>query len=147
MRDQTRAIGTVVVAAALATAVAAAATGCGNRGGDGEGAPSPPTTAPAGGTAVDDTITTGPDATVVAVEVTDGSVTGGAGRERIALGESVRLEVTSDVADRVHVHGYDLFEDVGARETAVIEFTADIPGVFEVELEDRHLLLVELQVQ
>jgi hypothetical protein len=30
---------------------------------------------------------------------------------------------------------------------AVIDFTADAPGVFEVELEQAHLRLVELQVQ
>ena len=62
------------------------------------------------------------------------------------MGESVTLKVTSDVADHVHVHGYDLFTDVAAGDPVTIEFSADIPGVFEVELEDSGLLLLELEV-
>jgi hypothetical protein len=47
----------------------------------------------------------------------------------------------------VDPHGYDLSADVAPGRPAVIDFTADAPGVFEVELEQAHLRLFELQVQ
>lgn len=55
------------------------------------------------------------------------------------------VRVSGDSDDHVHIHGYDLFlhlED-GAGELA---FTADIPGVFEIELEEAGILLVRLEV-
>ncbi len=54
--------------------------------------------------------------------------------------------MTSDVAEHVHVHGYDVFVDVAAGETAMAMFTSDVPGVFEVEFEDSHAFITELQV-
>ena len=50
-------------------------------------------------------------------------------------GDTVRIEVSSDVADEIHVHGYDISTDVEAGGKAKVEFVADIEGVFEVELE------------
>jgi hypothetical protein len=54
--------------------------------------------------------------------------------------------VTSDVADEIHVHGYDLSTDVEAGGTAEVKFVADVPGIFEVELEEAVIPLVELEV-
>lgn len=87
------------------------------------------------------------DVTVVTVAVADGEVEGGIARPAVELGSVVRFEVTTDTADHVHVHGYDLVEDVEPSGTAVLEFTADIPGKFEVELEDSQLQIAELTVQ
>ena len=85
----------------------------------------------------------------VAVDVTvaDGEVQGGRERVEIPRRAEVTLTVDSDVEDLVHVHGYDLEEPVGPDQPATITFEALIPGVFEVELEDRTLPLVELEVQ
>jgi hypothetical protein len=47
----------------------------------------------------------------------------------------------------VHVHGYDLTVDTVPGQPVTVEFTADIPGVFEVELEESKLPLTRLQVQ
>lgn len=85
-------------------------------------------------------------ASVIDVRVAEGQVQG-PGRVAVPLGGSVVLHVTSDVADEVHVHGYDLTEEVAAGGTATLSFAADIPGVFEVELEERHLRLLELEVR
>ena len=57
------------------------------------------------------------------------------------------LVITSDVAEHVHVHGFDLFADVGAGETATLVFEADVPGVFEVEFEDSFTFITELEVR
>lgn len=87
-----------------------------------------------------------PDVERIEVTVSDGEVHG-PGTVDLEAGTQVELVVTSDVDDHVHVHGYDLFEDVTAAESATLTFTADIPGAFEVELEDRALRLVELRVR
>ena len=82
------------------------------------------------------------------VEVTvAGKKVTGPGRVKVKLGSKVTLRVTSDVADEVHLHGYDKHVDVEKGGTADLTFTADVPGVFEVELESRALQLVRLQVQ
>ncbi len=57
------------------------------------------------------------------------------------------IRVTSDVADEVHVHGYDRTVPVAAGQTAEVTFVASIPGVFEVELERIHRLLFTLEVR
>ena len=71
---------------------------------------------------------------------------GGVQTKDVPLGSDVTLNVTSDVADEVHVHVYDNKAEVAAGGTATMTFTADIPGQFEVELEGAHLKLVELRV-
>jgi hypothetical protein len=58
----------------------------------------------------------------------------------------VRLLVRSDVADHVHLHGYDIFRDVAPGAPARLAFRATVPGRFEVELEDRGIQIAELQV-
>lgn len=82
---------------------------------------------------------------VIELEVIDGRLEGGARREAVNLGDMVTLRVSGNSRDEVHIHGYDLFvrlED-GAGE---LVFDASIPGVFEVELEGSHTLLIRLEV-
>jgi DNA/RNA endonuclease YhcR with UshA esterase domain len=59
----------------------------------------------------------------------------------------VTIRVTSDVAEEVHVHGYDKRVNVAAGGTAEATFVANIPGVFEVEFERSHKLLFTLEVR
>ena len=44
------------------------------------------------------------------------------------------------------MHGYDVFGEVAPGAPAVLTFEANIPGVWEVELEGLGQLLVELEV-
>ena len=74
-----------------------------------------------------------------------GEVTGPR-RPEFTVGDRVILVVRADVVDHVHVHGYDLMEDVAPGSPARFSFRADAPGRFEVELEDRHLPITELVV-
>jgi hypothetical protein len=71
---------------------------------------------------------------------------GGVRRLEYDSGDRVRFLVRSDVADEVHVHGYDVSKDVAAGGTVIFSFPADIEGVFEVELEQRHQQIAELRV-
>lgn len=78
--------------------------------------------------------------------VFEGGSVAGESRITVPLGEDVVVTVESDVVDHVHLHGYDIFADVAPGAPGTIEFTADIPGIFEVELEDSGVRLVELEV-
>jgi hypothetical protein len=82
----------------------------------------------------------------VRISFLDGEVTGPR-RPQFTVGDRVVLIVRADVEDEVHVHGYDLMQDVAPGSPARISFTADSEGRFEVELEDRHLPLTELVVE
>ena len=86
-------------------------------------------------------------AQVIALAVAAGNVSGETDRVDVKLGSEVLIEVTADVSDEVHVHGYDLKVDTIPGQPVTVRFTADIPGVFEVELENSGLLLTRLQVQ
>ena len=88
-----------------------------------------------------------PDAKVIEVTVVGGMPQGGVRTERVTLNETVILRVTSDVADEVHVHSYDVKADVGPGSPVELRFEATIPGVFEVELEQRGREILELEVR
>jgi hypothetical protein len=108
----------------------------------------PATTATTTGPATTAEPTTTADPTpVIEVRVVGGKPQGGVRRERVNSGDTIVLRVVADVADEVHLHGYDKSADVAPGKPAQIRFTADIPGVFEVELEQRKQPLLELQVQ
>jgi hypothetical protein len=68
-------------------------------------------------------------------------------RFSVRRGRKVELVVRSALADHVHLHGYDLMADVAPGAPATIRFTADVPGRFEIELEDRGLQIADLEVR
>lgn len=82
----------------------------------------------------------------VEVVVANGQVQGGVETVEVPLGSSVRLSVTADVDDQLHLHGYDVYATVSPTQPGVVLFEADIPGVFEVELEGRGQTVVEFEV-
>jgi hypothetical protein len=83
----------------------------------------------------------------IAITVKDGKVTPATHREKLSTGTKVRLQVTSDHDDEIHVHGYNLMKDIDAGKPGTIAFVANQSGIFEVELEDEGLQLIQLQVQ
>jgi hypothetical protein len=85
-----------------------------------------------------------PSATTIVLE--DGQPVGGVQELEYSAGEQVRFTVESDVADEVHVHGYDLTEDVPAGGRVTFSFPAEIEGIFEVELEGQGEQIAELRV-
>lgn len=87
-----------------------------------------------------------PAGTNIAVTYSGGQVTGSTGRIPVTAGEQVTITVISDVADEIHLHGYDLSAPVGPDTPGTVTFQATIPGVFEVELEELGTLLFTLQV-
>jgi hypothetical protein len=87
------------------------------------------------------------DQPLISVSYANGQVTPKPASVKAKLGDKVVIEVTSDVVEEVHVHGYDKFADLEPGKTARVTFTADIPGVSEVELEDAGKLLFNLRVE
>jgi hypothetical protein len=135
-----------------------ALAGCG---GDGKSsAPTTSTVAPATTTAPSTTTTTTTTTTkattkttttagpvTIRVLIKGGKPVGGIQRATVKKGQKVAIVVHSDVADEVHVHGYDLHKDVDPGGTARIVFPATITGVFEAELEHRKLQIIEFTVE
>jgi hypothetical protein len=62
-------------------------------------------------------------------------------------GERVRFRVRSDVAEELHIHGYDRYVDVVPGKTATVSFPATIEGIFEVELHGAGAQLASLRVE
>jgi len=85
------------------------------------------------------------DVTVIEVTVQGGAVDGPS-EPKVQQGDRVRIVVEADVADEVHLHGYDLSAEVRPGRPAEIEFRATATGVFEVELEESGLVLFQLRV-
>jgi heme/copper-type cytochrome/quinol oxidase subunit 2 len=121
--------------------------GCGSDDGDGQAAATTTATSSATSNSEATTSTAGFSGKLIEIKVTGDQVETAERRVTVATGEKVRIRVQSDVADEVHVHSYDLKKDVAPGKPAVIEFTADVPGSFEVELEEAHRKLIDLQVQ
>lgn len=75
-----------------------------------------------------------------------GKITGNTGRVAVKLGSKVRIVVTSDVPDELHLHVYDLKRALRPGVPAEIIFTADVPGQIELELEKARRQLVRLVI-
>lgn len=144
------------LAAAIATAAVMVIAGCG------DDAATPPATSdrapttttgavtivassvPASTSVGATTVTTG--AVTIEIGYAGGTITGG-GKRSAARGQAVVIKVTSDIADEIHLHGYDKKANVAPGTVATITFLADKPGIFEVELEKKGLRLFELEVK
>jgi hypothetical protein len=109
----------------------------------------PPVTVPPPTTTEIVTRTTSADdgAETIRIAVEGGRPVGGIARPSVDVGDEVTILVSSDVVDHIHLHGYDLTADAGPGSTARIEFTADVPGRFEIELEERGVQIADLAVE
>jgi len=136
--------------AAACVLAAAALAGCASDDGDSaSSSDSTTTTETTTDTTTTDTTTT-TDAetpTVVRITVVDGQPTGGIVRQTVKRDDRVVLVVTSDVADEIHLHGYDVSRDVAAGGTVRLPFQATIPGRFEAELENRGVQIADITVE
>jgi plastocyanin len=81
------------------------------------------------------------------IVVKGGKPVGGVREISVNKGDPVRFSVTSDVADEVHVHGYDFHKDVAKGGSVSFSFKARIDGVFVIELERRAEQIASLKVQ
>jgi hypothetical protein len=130
----------------VALVLAFAVSSCG--GDNGETGAASETTTTATETTTQETTTTTDSASVktIRIVVVNAAPKGGIVRETVDKGDRVVLVVKSDVADEIHLHGYDKSRDIEAGGTVRLPFKATIPGRFEVELEQRGVQIADLTV-
>jgi hypothetical protein len=87
-----------------------------------------------------------PKPKVAEIVVKGGEPVGGVAELEFDRGERIQFVVRSDVADHVHLHGYDVFMDIAAGGRVEFDVPATHDGVYEVELEDRVVPLAEITV-
>lgn len=87
-----------------------------------------------------------PKPAIPSVSFQDGQPKGGVLDLQVDQGETVRFRVESDVPEEVHVHGYDISSEVGPGKPARFDFKADIPGIYEIEMEVGGIPIAELEV-
>ena len=82
----------------------------------------------------------------VTVVVKNAKPVGGVQDITVKKGQRVRFTVKSDVADEIHVHGYNFHKDVAKGGSVSFDFQATIDGEFVIELESRSEQIASLKV-
>jgi hypothetical protein len=145
------------LALAAATTAVLLAAGCasGDTSDSASTTPSAPVTSPAPSTPSgtgSPSATAGTTASAAAVKeirvtISGGKISPAPGRVRVDKGQSVKITVTGDQADEIHVHGYDKEAAFAPGRPAVVQFTADQTGQFEVETHETEKVLFFLLVK
>ena len=81
------------------------------------------------------------------IDIRGGKPAGGIKKLTYTKGDQVSFRVNSDVADEIHVHGYDFHKDVTAGGSVSFSFPAKIEGVFVIELEAKGEQIAQLTVR
>lgn len=137
----------VLALSGIAAVAVIALAGCGDGSVEQESVRSPMTRGvPAPGTA-EGSSSLAPQPLAIEVKVAGGRAQTARESVPVPLGERVVLVTSSDIADEVHLHGYDKSVKVAPGKPARLKFTADVPGVFEAELERSGIVLVKLVVR
>ena len=81
------------------------------------------------------------------IEIRNGEPVGGVKEIEVVEGEELRVNVTTDAADELHLHGFDVYLDVvpGKTNKLVLD-NADIPGVLELESHSTGALIAQISV-
>ena len=72
---------------------------------------------------------------------------GGPKSIEVKKGDRVRVVVTSDAADEVHLHGYDITRDTAPGRPARFSFKANLEGAFDMESHESEAKVAGLQVE
>ncbi|HVD25219.1 MAG TPA: hypothetical protein VNB86_04425 [Gaiellaceae bacterium] len=83
----------------------------------------------------------------IRIVVRGGKPVGGVKDVTVPKNAGAVIVITSDVADELHLHGYNLKRDLAPGKTARLPFRATIEGTVEAELESRGLPLVRITTQ
>ena len=125
--------------AALAVAVVAVVVAVASGGGDDESDQAAQTTgtnAPADtGTETTEQPheTVPPKPKITRIQLRGGQVVDGVAEVKVTKGDVVRIAVSGDAPDEIHLHGYDIYKNLAPGKPARFVFTADVEGIFELE--------------
>jgi FtsP/CotA-like multicopper oxidase with cupredoxin domain len=70
---------------------------------------------------------------VTRIAIRGGGVVGGPKTITVTKGDQVRIVVTADAPDDMHLHGYDIEKEVEPGKPARFSFEANLEGQFEME--------------
>ena len=87
-----------------------------------------------------------PKPVLLAYTVTDGKVVKGNKQPKVKKGRVIRIVVVANRGEEMHLHGYDLERVIRPRKQTVMQFTAKVPGRFELELHHPDVLIARLSV-
>ena len=76
---------------------------------------------------------TPPEPKVARIRIRAGSVAGGAREIAVSSGDRVRILVSSDAPDEIHLHGYDITRQAAPGRPARFGLVARLEGAFELE--------------
>ena len=79
--------------------------------------------------------------------MTGRQVTPAPARVDLATGARLRLVITVDHDDEVHVHGFDVEREVTAGKPVTLDLTGGEPGLYEVETHHPSLRLLQVLVR
>ena len=142
--------------ATLIAALALSAIGLAGCGGDDNAADAVTTTATTTTATTTTTTDTGGETTpttpaaqakVITIRVVGGRPQGGIQRPTIDQGDKVVLVIRAASGEAVHLHGYNLEQEIVPGAAARMPYTADIAGRFELELHPTDTLLAVLEVK
>lgn len=74
-----------------------------------------------------------PEPEVTRIQIRGGAVAGGTKDVEVEAGETVRIVVTADAPDEIHLHGYDITRNAAPGRPARFRFKANLEGIFEME--------------
>lgn len=83
---------------------------------------------------------------VPTIELVDGAPIDGVTELEFDTGDQVEFAISSDIDSEIHIHGYEITEEVPAGETVEVSFPADIDGIYEVESHTTEQQIAELRV-
>ena len=86
-------------------------------------------------------------AKVITIRVVGGRPQGGIQRPTIDQGDKVVLVIRADSGEAVHLHGYNLEQEIVPGKPVRLSFTANIAGRFELELHPTDTLLAVIEVK
>jgi FtsP/CotA-like multicopper oxidase with cupredoxin domain len=104
-------------------------------------------TQPAGGDTTETKPKPPPEPEVTAIRVKGGAPVGGVEEIEAKKGDTVRIDVTSDTADELHLHVYDVEKPLAPGKTTRLKFKATVEGVVELELHGSGTQIAEITVE
>jgi hypothetical protein len=84
--------------------------------------------------------------TTQTITIKNGQPQGGIAELTYNKGDEMDIVVDSDTASEVHLHGFDVMQDVKAGGTTEFKVPADLEGEFEMELEDTKTQIAQITV-
>lgn len=88
-----------------------------------------------------------PEPETFTVRVRGGQPVGGVQTISAQRGDDIRIRVTADAPEEVHLHGYDVERPVGPGQPAIFEIDdANLEGIFEIELHGSAVQIANLRV-